>query len=124
MNPLLIIIALVVGFVLGRVSKKKSTPFDSPEKVAQLQKSAKQALNERTEDRKEKILQMMAENKEHHAELKACNLEIERKGINREDVEELLSVSKHTALNYLDELEDEGKIRQIGKGRGVYYTLA
>jgi len=44
--------------------------------------------------------------------------------ITNNDVEKLLGVSDATATNYLQELEDEGKIKQIGKtGSGVYYIL-
>ena len=44
--------------------------------------------------------------------------------ITNNDVEKLLNVSDATATNYLQELEDEGKIKQIGKtGSGVYYIL-
>ena len=44
--------------------------------------------------------------------------------ITNEDVREMFDISSQTALNYLDELELEGKIVQIGEhGRGVYYTL-
>jgi len=39
-------------------------------------------------------------------------------------VQELLEVSDSTATHYLDELETEGKIKQIGKtGRGVHYVF-
>ena len=38
------------------------------------------------------------------------------------DIENLLGVSDATATRYLDELEKEGRIRQVGKtGRYVYY---
>lgn len=38
------------------------------------------------------------------------------------DVENLLSVSDATATRYLDELEKEGKVKQVGKtGKHVYY---
>jgi len=44
--------------------------------------------------------------------------------ITNDDVQKLLNVSDATATNYLDELEQEGIITQIGKeGRGVKYTL-
>lgn len=40
------------------------------------------------------------------------------------DIEKLLGVSDATVTNYLNELEGEGKIKQIGdEGRGVYYIL-
>ncbi|NQV93072.1 winged helix-turn-helix transcriptional regulator [Candidatus Kaiserbacteria bacterium] len=36
----------------------------------------------------------------------------------------LLGVSDTTIVTYLDELEEEGKVVQVGEsGRGVYYTL-
>ncbi len=39
-----------------------------------------------------------------------------------DDVEKLLGVSDATATRYLDELEKEGFIRQVGKtGKHVYY---
>jgi len=42
--------------------------------------------------------------------------------VTNNDVEKLLGVSDATATRYLDELEKEGKIRQIGKtGKHVYY---
>ena len=40
------------------------------------------------------------------------------------DIEKLLGVSNATAERYLNELEKEGKIRQVGTtGQTVYYTL-
>lgn len=44
--------------------------------------------------------------------------------ITNNDVEKMLSVSDATATNYLQELEDENKIEQIGeRGRFVSYRL-
>lgn len=37
-------------------------------------------------------------------------------------IEQLLGISDATATRYLDELEKEGRVRQVGKtGRNVYY---
>ena len=48
----------------------------------------------------------------------------DKENISNNDVERLLSVSDATATNYLQELENEGKIVQIGKtGRAVSYSL-
>ena len=48
----------------------------------------------------------------------------DKTSISNNDVERLLSVSDATATNYLQELENEGKIVQIGKtGRAVFYRL-
>jgi hypothetical protein len=45
-----------------------------------------------------------------------------RPEISNNDVEELLGISDATATNYLQELEDEGKIEQLGiTGRHVRY---
>ncbi len=44
--------------------------------------------------------------------------------ITNNDIEKLLNVSDATATRYLNELEKENKIEQIGKtGRSVYYQL-
>ena len=43
--------------------------------------------------------------------------------ITNDEVEGLLGVSNATAERYLDELENSGEVKQIGKtGRGVFYT--
>lgn len=48
----------------------------------------------------------------------------EKGTIANNDVEKLLNVSDATATNYLQELEREGKIEQIGdQGRFVHYKL-
>ncbi len=48
----------------------------------------------------------------------------DKTSISNNDVEKLLNVSDATATNYLQELENEGKIVQIGKtGRAVSYSL-
>ena len=42
--------------------------------------------------------------------------------ITNDEIEELLNVSHATAFRYLEELEKEGTIKQVGKsGSGVYY---
>lgn len=44
--------------------------------------------------------------------------------VTNDNVQKALDVSDATATNYLEELEEEGKIRQVGTtGRGVYYEL-
>lgn len=43
--------------------------------------------------------------------------------ISNDDVQKLLGVSDATAERYLDELEDEGKLKQVGKtGQSVFYS--
>jgi len=85
---------------------------------------SREALSERTEERKEKILELMKKEEEHQKALLGCNLDTTEKGIGSEDVSELLDVSRGTARKYLNELENEDKIKQIGeRGSGVYYLL-
>jgi len=44
--------------------------------------------------------------------------------VSNDEVEKLLNVADSTVTNYLDELEKEGRIRQVGRtGQGVYYEL-
>ena len=58
------------------------------------------------------------------AKKKILKLLKDKTSISNNDVERLLSVSDATATNYLQELENEGKIVQIGKtGRAVSYSL-
>ena len=64
------------------------------------------ARDERAKENKEKILK---------------SIEIQ-KSINNDSAQSLLGVSDATATRYLDELERDGKIKQIGNsGRGVFY---
>lgn len=43
--------------------------------------------------------------------------------VTNDDVEKMLKVSNATAERYLDRLEKQGELKQVGKtGQGVYYT--
>lgn len=102
----------------------KTFASKSKDEMEDMRTESREALSERTEERKEKILEMMEKEEEHQKALLGCNLEESKKGITSNDVEELLDVSGQTACKYLNELEDEGEIEQIGSaGRGVYYIL-
>ena len=58
------------------------------------------------------------------AKKKILKLLKEKENISNNDVERLLGVSDATATNYLQELENENRIIQIGKtGRAVSYRL-
>jgi len=48
----------------------------------------------------------------------------EKKEAGNEEIRQYLNVSRRSAVRYLDELEKEGKIEQVGDiGRGVVYRL-
>ena len=130
MNTLILIIVAITSFVLGRKTAKTTKQIGETfaprqeEELSEMREDAREALTERTEKRKEKILYIMNNEVTHQEELKACGVEDIKKGITTENVEKLLDVSGGTARKYLNELEDENKIKQIGKtGRDVYYTL-
>ncbi len=96
MNYLTLIIVAVVGIALGAYfARKRSGDLIS----GQAKKKP---------ENKEKILEFLRENK------KVAN----------NDIEKLLDVSDATATRYMNELEKEQKVRQIGKtGNAVYYIL-
>ena len=123
----------ILGFILGkkfakiRASKKASiTNFSSlpPPELQDLRKKATEALDERTEERKNQILEFLKRETEHQQALKNCSIENRPVGITREEVENLLKVSDKTALKYLNELESENKIVQSSPaGPTVRYIL-
>ena len=77
-------------------------------KTSYSREKAKEAIQERNTKRKQKILELVEQ----------------KEKITNNDVEQMLNVSDATARNYLDDLEKENKLKQIGKeGRGVYYVL-
>ena len=95
MNYLFIVTVLIIGIGIG-------VYFTKQKDITVSEQSKKKAEN------KEKILEFLHENE---------------KVVNN-DIEKLLGVSDATATRYLDELEKEDKVEQIGKtGHSVYYVL-
>lgn len=79
----------------------------------------------KSEQAKKKVVYQSRQQKEKQ-ENKEKILELFNKEtkITNNDIEKLLNVSDATATRYLNELEKENKIEQIGKtGRSVYYRL-
>lgn len=55
---------------------------------------------------------------------KIAALLAERGELGNSDIRKALGVSERTAVRYMDELEREGKVEQVGDtGRGVQYCL-
>jgi len=121
------ILFLIAGILLGFWIKGKlvkNSALKRTEELDEMRKEAQEALTERTEKRKEKILDFMKNESIHQKELQACGVTDLKNGITRADVEKLFEVSGGTARKYLNELESEEKIMQIGdSGRGVRYVL-
>lgn len=69
-----------------------------------------------------KLIAREVEDKENN-KAKILEAFISRGRMAQDSVMEILDVSEATAIRYLDELEHEGYIRQLGgtSGRGVYY---
>lgn len=130
MNYLILIIVAIVSFIIGRKTAQnfRSTGENfapkQKEELSAMREGAMEALTERTEKRKEKILYILENEATHQEELSACGVDDIAKGITTANVEKLLDVSGATARKYLNELEAENKIKQIGTtGKDVYYTL-
>jgi hypothetical protein len=122
--------AVIIGFAIGRKSADYVNDMDGPSipasasRLAKLLPMARQALFRRTEKRKNTILEMLKGEARHMKRLTQCNIDPTAQGLTSDDVSLLLSVSRNTARNYLNELEEENKILQVGvAGRGVHYVL-
>jgi len=103
MNTLTIILVLIVGVILGSIFGNRKKNFKLLGCKWKIPKQTREK-----EQNKEKILEFLKNNE------KIVNDEVER----------LVKVSNATAERYLDELEKEGKIKQIGiTGHAVYYQL-
>jgi len=122
MNIVWIIIAGVAGFFIGRISQ--NFQGKSGRTLAELREKSREALDQRTKKRKKQILEMMRDFEVRQKVVERCNTKDFKKGIERRDVEKQLEVSKKTALKYLNELERENKVKQVGTvGQDVYYEL-
>jgi predicted HTH transcriptional regulator len=106
-NYIIYIFIGTVGILIG-MSLAKNRTAKSGSQISSAREKASEAIQERNAERKNKILDLA-----------------KQKGkIANNDVEEMLGVSDATARNYLDDLEKDGKLKQIGHdGRGVHYTL-
>ena len=70
------------------------------------------------------IYRDLGKKKKEEGKEKILEILKEKEKITNNDVEKLLGVSDATATNYLQELENEGKVEQVGKtGRSVFYRL-
>lgn len=105
MNPIIyLLIGLVVGYLIGKMQKGQGQPATGIENNATNQA--------RMEERQRHLDQIMRYLDSHNQ-------------ITNDEVQAVLKVSDPTAERYLNELEHEGKITQIGRtGRNVIYKKA
>jgi len=124
MNLIWFIIGGIVGFFFGRRKVSSGSLVSGSENLKELKEKAQKALDERTESRKKRILKYIGREMHHQKQLQKCDLGVEVVGVNREEIEKLLDVSDNTARKYLNELEDENKVEQLGeRGNNVTYIL-
>jgi len=82
------------------------------------------AESEKIKQRKENLekANLTRQNKKREKTDEILNLFAERQKVTNDEVEKLLHVSDATATRYLETLEKEGKIRQVGKiGKYTHY---
>ena len=104
MNYLILIIVLIAGIVLGIYLGRRRERGDKG-KSSDAEPLIERQAREK-EEHKQKIMEFF-ESREQAA---------------NDDIEVLLGVSNATTERYLDELEEEGRLTQIGRtGRSVYY---
>ena len=127
-NVIIFVVGIVVGggviwVLVGRKARKIEE-----ETRKQLERTEKEREEEERCAAQSKGLeeynQKLAERKE---KLKARILQLfdHAKEITNSDVGEALNIPSRSAVRYLEELEQEGKIRQVGDiGRGVRYETA
>lgn len=107
MSALLYIIAVTVAFYIGRVSAKHPMPLSVYE-LQELRREKTRSIHDRVSKSKARIIDYVQSTGQ----------------VTNHEVEDLLLVSSSTAHRYLNELEREGILEQIGSsGRGVYYVL-
>ncbi|MEK7170284.1 MAG: FaeA/PapI family transcriptional regulator [Patescibacteria group bacterium] len=105
----------VVGYFVGKRQPTKAAPYNNPPKPPPLLRGIK------GDGGKGGLIDRQAREKEAH---KASILELLKTTtpLTNTHIEQMLGVSDATATRYLEELEKEGKVRQVGKtGRGVVY---
>ncbi len=105
MNELIIVLfGIVIGVLCTYFAMRSPQTSDSSHGIS----TSVERQHSEKQSRKEKILEILRG----------------RKSVTNDDIEKVLSVSDASATNYLQELEHEGEIEQVGeRGRFVSYQL-
>lgn len=115
-NKLMIyfVIIFVLGIILGmafayyfHMHKKAEKNNVVTEKLAGIYSVLQERISQK-QSRKLKIIELLQKKKE----------------LSNSEIKKIIGVSRRSVINYLDELEEEGKVEQIGDvGRSVVYRL-
>ncbi len=120
----LIIIGIVaLGYWLGKNKGGKNTGFcsHSPKMANGENKSGG---NDGVEGEKGNLIEKQAGEKKRNLEAIMGLMESGNQPLTNDHVKQMLGIPESTVTRYFDELEKEGKIRQVGKtGRNVFYEL-
>jgi predicted HTH transcriptional regulator len=101
------LIYIFVGVFAIWLGRKIMMNFIDGEKFDDRVKTVQKAIEIKKAEKKERIVAYIIDNGD----------------ITNNEVEKLVDVADSTATLYLQELEDEGKTKQKGAGRGTNYTL-
>ncbi len=112
MKYVILIIVGIAGIIFGTYFGRRRTSNTSLIRANRRIRSEGEKENEVRED---------VEKKRENLE-KVRQIFAEQGRVANDDVEKFLGISDATATRYLDELEKEGFVRQVGKtGKHVYY---
>jgi len=111
-QSLIIFIGIVVGFVVATVIyggfKYKDVRDSEGEKISFFRRGIVGRQIQKKKQNLDKVLELLEEKGE----------------MSNSDIHKILGVSKRTVVNYMDILEKENKVEQVGNtGRSVLYQL-
>ena len=121
MNLILIfLLGIIIGAgVVWMIMKKKNKELEIDLKRMEKEKQEEERVASGLADFNSKMQEIKENNKQ-----KILKQLAERGKIKTNEVADILEVSRATAFRYLEELEREGKIKQIGTfGKNVKYVL-
>ncbi len=108
MYILIIIFVVGVAFGIWFARRKGRGPFDYAHG-----KSGSDLISRQMKEKADNLEKILA----------AFDKSPSSQGMTNDDIQKLIGVSDATVTRYMDELEKEGKVRQVGAtGKYVYYT--
>ena len=114
---ILVLIIVVMGIWIWYLQKRNK---ENEKEISALEKEVKETadLGGGLEEYNKKM-----QDKKEHAKEKIMELFKDKEKISHKEVVKALNISKNTVIRYLDALEAENKIKQVGKtGQSVFYT--
>jgi Fic family protein len=111
-NIIILIIAGIIAVALGYWFGKKHSPKMANESEGE----------EKSGEKKISLIEKHGEEKKRNLEAILGLMESGNQPLTNNQVEQMLGIPESTVTRYFDELEKEGKVKQVGKtGRDVFY---